>query len=280
MRNSSVCLVEGCYSTTSTKGLRLFHFPRNREKCVQWVEFTGSLILFDYWKKRQLLGKKIGNHCKICALHFLDEDFENEWKVRLKRGAVPSQYGPPVMEFMATHEIADVSCTTPISSNCRSTESPSEDRTFDIESSDLDDDQPPVGASKSPEKVVPTQLEGDAMRIACKTAAYFSQMYCTVEGCFANSKSDGLKLFNFPSDKNRCAKWVEFTGSWTLLEYWEKRQLLGKKIGNHCKICSLHFCDEDFENELKERLRRGVVPSRNGPPKMEFMATPEIADVS
>ncbi|KAG8229045.1 hypothetical protein J437_LFUL007600 [Ladona fulva] len=278
-----VCWVEGCYSNTKTKGMELFHFPGPRDICSKWVKFTASSTLSDYWEKRQLTGKRIGSNYKICRLHFRDEDFVNEWKVKLRRGVVPSQNGPPKKEFKARPKTSIYS--TPISSSCSFINKPTLNKSCaievgDTELADLEDPCLPINRLKSiksfDKSELQTHLDSYSLRSAHESTPSFSKRVCLVEGCCSTTKINGVRLFCFPTNKEICLKWVEFTGSLRLLDAWEK----GVTLPMNSRICSYHFCDEDYESDRKIKLKDDIIPSLNGPPEIKIEVESEIDNVS
>ncbi|KAG8227616.1 hypothetical protein J437_LFUL004228 [Ladona fulva] len=205
-----VCLVEGCYIAASPH-ISKFYFPTNKELCSKWVDFTGNLSLLDYWEERQLQGKPLGKQCRICALHFREEDFFDSRKIKLKRGVIPSLNGPPTIEEKP--EIATYSHSAPIpsrSSSCSSTDALSRDtfcpiKVGYIELADLNDPCLPINSMKSRNSLIKneiqTHLDSDVMRNASVPTPCFSKRICLVEGCYSTNKTKGVRLFCFPTEK-------------------------------------------------------------------------------
>lgn len=77
------CSVSGCYKSTESK--HRFPNPAKSSKTIfnKWVNLCGNKRL-----KEAMAPEKIFTNCRVCALHFLPEDFGPN-KV-LKKGVCPS----------------------------------------------------------------------------------------------------------------------------------------------------------------------------------------------
>ncbi|XP_029649706.2 THAP domain-containing protein 5-like [Octopus sinensis] len=85
------CSAINCSNRQSKRpDLSFFRFPKNKERCQQWVQNTCRDDLLD---KSPLY---LNHNCHICADHFEDDQFSNKLtKNRLKWNAVPTLFNIP-----------------------------------------------------------------------------------------------------------------------------------------------------------------------------------------
>lgn len=90
-------------------------------------------------------------------------------------------------------------------------------------------------------------------------------MSCEVEGCNSQSSDSFLELFSFPKIKSVCDKWIKFC----------RKQISNQNL-TKLYICSLHFEEEAYINEIKEsdgdtllirKLSETAVPTLHPPNK-------------
>lgn len=73
------CAVKTCPNTDASKTLRFFKAPskeKNRETHAKWSQFAGQ---------------ELGKNSFVCQLHFRENEFVGEKKLRLRGGAIPSE---------------------------------------------------------------------------------------------------------------------------------------------------------------------------------------------
>lgn len=96
-------------------------------------------------------------------------------------------------------------------------------------------------------------------------------MRCAVFGCGVDNQAKGFspdtKFFSFPKDKELEAKWKHIC----------KRE--DKFILKTARICSKHFCDEDYERNLKHELL-GYKPKKYRPLKKDAIPSKNLSLLS
>lgn len=78
---------------------------------------------------------------------------------------------------------------------------------------------------------------------------------CCVKTCNSihiSNNTESLVFHKIPKDKEVRQKWFDAIGI-----YSDKPSFTCQN-----KVCSLHFCDEDYATNRKIRLNKGAVPSR------------------
>ncbi|XP_060532204.1 uncharacterized protein LOC132705568 [Cylas formicarius] len=84
-----------------------------------------------------------------------------------------------------------------------------------------------------------------------------SVTYCVVEGC-GSKLNEGLSFFRCPLDEARCRVWkniLGFTGS------HRYANITLEQSHSRIRICGLHFGDDSFANEARNRLHKFAIPS-------------------
>ncbi|XP_054638682.1 THAP domain-containing protein 3-like [Dunckerocampus dactyliophorus] len=89
--SSAHCSAINCTNRQSKRpDLSFFKFPRNKDRCQQWVEST---------RRTDLLSRTtfyISRNCRLCAEHFTEDQFSNrQVKNRLNWNAVPNVFRFP-----------------------------------------------------------------------------------------------------------------------------------------------------------------------------------------
>ncbi|GAB6025157.1 hypothetical protein CHUAL_014016 [Chamberlinius hualienensis] len=83
-----------------------------------------------------------------------------------------------------------------------------------------------------------------------------TRRYCSAFNCrVKNIEFPELSFFRFPKDEERCKQWVINSHRTDLLD--KDAEYLFRNV----RLCSLHFTDEMFSNEEKNRLRNIAVPT-------------------
>ena len=85
-------------------------------------------------------------------------------------------------------------------------------------------------------------------------------MFCAAFNCSTCSKS-GFSLFTFPKDEKRCKEWVRLM----------KRKDFTPTMA--CRLCSMHFSPESFEQSIELRAQLG---SEFKPRRLRLKADAEI----
>ena len=67
-----------------------------------------------------------------------------------------------------------------------------------------------------------------------------------VDGCNAAWKNSDVKFHKFPRDEQLCSKWLECVG------------LPPSKLTPWTTVCSQHFCDADYDRDLRAELTGNI----------------------